>query len=263
MTGSPLATPHDSTGRMARADASGLCEGDLELLGRIRWSSNATFLGRLLRSGDAGDTPARDTTDAEEGILVVYKPRRGERPLWDFPPGTLCERERAAYELSEALGWSIVPPTVLRDGPHGHGMVQRFVDHDPQEHYLTLQPGHPERFAAFAAFDVIVNNADRKAGHCLRDRVGHIWGIDHGLAFHDEPKLRTVIWEYAGTTVPEALLADLACVLDQLAGDLGARLGAWLTEAELVALRSRCEDLVTAGVFPRPSSRHALPWPLI
>ncbi len=253
MTGSPLATPHDSTGRAARPEVDVLSEGDIELIGRIRWSSNATFLGRLLRPGAAGD----------EEILVIYKPRRGERPLWDFPPGTLCAREWAAFELSEALGWSIVPPTVLRDGPHGDGMVQRFVDHDPDEHYLTLQREHAERFAAFAAFDVVVNNADRKAGHCLRDRAGHIWGIDHGLTFHEEPKLRTVIWEYAGSAVPEALLADLRRVFDELGEGLGRRLRSWLEEDELAAARSRCEGLATAGVFPCPTSRYDLPWPLV
>ena len=171
----------------------------------MAWSSNATFL--VNASLDDIEVPA------------VYKPQRGERPLWDFPEGTLCNREVAAYELSEALGWSIVPETVLRDGPYGVGMVQRFIDHDPDDHYFTLLEAHPDDFQRFAAFDVLANNADRKGGHCLQaKRDGHIWGIDHGLTFHVVDKLRTVIWDFAGEPVPEGIVSTLECILTELDG---------------------------------------------
>ena len=162
---------------------------ELEVVGRMRYSSNATFL-------------VEAKVDGVE-LAAIYKPRRGERPLWDFAQGTLCQREVAAFELSDALGWDIVPLTVLRDGPLGVGAVQRFVDHDPDEHFFTLRDDHVDRFREFAWFDVLANNTDRKGGHCLHDQANDvIVGIDHGLCFHDEYKLRTVIWEYAGERLP-------------------------------------------------------------
>ncbi|HEY8217001.1 MAG TPA: SCO1664 family protein, partial [Acidimicrobiia bacterium] len=180
--------------------------GTLELVGRLRYSSNGAFLAEA--SADGVTVPA------------VYKPRRGERPLWDFPDGTLCRREVAAYELSRSLGWGIVPVTVLReDAPLGEGAVQRFVDHDPEEHYFTLLEHHPDRFRQFAAFDVLANNTDRKGGHCLHDLVNDvILGIDHGLTFHRQWKLRTVIWDFAGEPIPPELCADLT----RLGGELRA-----------------------------------------
>ena len=171
----------------------------------MAWSSNATFL-------------VNATLDDVE-VPAVYKPQRGERPLWDFPEGTLCNREVAAYELSDALGWSIVPETVLRDGPYGIGMVQRFVDHDPDDHYFTLLEAHLDDFQRFAAFDVLANNADRKGGHCLQAKFdGHIWGIDHGLTFNAVDKLRTVIWDFAGEPVPDGILATVECIVAELEG---------------------------------------------
>ncbi len=241
--------PGNERSSSLKADAL-LARGDMEIVGRMRWSSNATFLARLVH----GD---------EEG-LAVYKPDRGERPLWDFPSGTLCRREMASFELSEALGWSIVPTTVLREGPAGWGMVQRFIEHDPEEHYFTLQQSETNRFAAFAVFDIVVNNADRKAGHCIRAVDGKIWGIDHGLTFHVEPKLRTVIWDYAGLEIPETLLADVLRVRDLLGDcDLGVRLLELLGAEEVEEIAHRMAALLDGGVFPHPTSRYDLPWPVV
>ena len=143
-------------------------------------------------------------------LLAIYKPQRGERPLWDFPRGTLCNREVAAREVSEALGWAIVPDTVLRDGPVGLGMMQRFVHHDPEEHYFTLLAEHGDEFRRMAAFDIVINNTDRKGGHCLRATDdGSIFGIDHGVSFHAQWKLRTVIWDFACEPIPPDVCADL------------------------------------------------------
>src|SRR5262245_41729330 len=145
-----------------------LRDGVADVLGRMPWSSNATFLACLT-------DPDRPT----EELLAIYKPQRGERPLWDFPRGTLCHREVAAYEMSEALGWDLVPDTVLRDGPAGIGMMQRFVEHDPEEHYFTLLEEHADDFRRMAAFDIVINNTDRKGGHCIRAlEDGRILGID-------------------------------------------------------------------------------------
>lgn len=233
--------------------AAVLSTADLEVVGRMRFASNGTFLVRV--SGDGLDT------------VAVYKPRRGERPLWDFPDGTLCQREVASYEVSRALGWGIVPVTVMRDdGPLGPGAVQRFVDHDPEEHYFTLLPGHPERFREFAAFDVLVNNTDRKGGHCLRDQVNDaIVGIDHGLTFHTSWKLRTVIWDFAGEPLGPTR-TDALCRLsrDLEGGPLGARLGPLLSPAELAALANRTAALLRAGRLPGPEpGYHSVPWPMV
>jgi hypothetical protein len=228
-----------------------LHRGEIDLLGRMAWSSNATFLVNI--SFDDVEIPA------------VYKPRRGERPLWDFPEGTLCNREVAAYELSHALGWEIVPETVLRDGPHGIGMVQQFVDHDPDDHYFTLLESHVDDFRRFAAFDVLANNADRKGGHCLQAKAdGHIWGIDHGLTFHVADKLRTVIWDFAGDPVPDGIAATLACIIDELDGAFGHRMRELLAPAEVDAIGARARALLRAGTFPVPDEGyHSVPWPLV
>jgi hypothetical protein len=229
-----------------------LRKGELELLGRMAWSSNATFL--VNASLDDIEVPA------------VYKPERGERPLWDFPEGTLCNREVAAYELSEALGWSIVPETVLRDGPHGIGMVQRFIDHDPDDHYFTLLETHIEDFKRFCAFDVLANNADRKGGHCLlANRDGHVWGIDHGLTFNVADKLRTVIWDFAGEPLPEGIVSTLECILTELDGGVIAqRLAELLAPAEVEAVADRTRALLRARRFPIPDEGyHSVPWPLV
>jgi uncharacterized repeat protein (TIGR03843 family) len=230
-----------------------LARGELEVVGRLRYASNGTFL--VEASADGVD------------VSAVYKPRRGERPLWDFPDGTLCNREVASYEVSHALGWEIVPVTVMRgDGPLGPGALQRFVDHDPEEHYFTLLPEHPDRFREFAVFDVLVNNTDRKGGHCLRDRANDvIVGIDHGLTFHPAWKLRTVIWDFAGEALPAAhgdAVCRIARDLDE--GELGERLSTLLSPPELAALGTRAADLLRDGRLPDPDpGYHSVPWPLV
>jgi len=227
-----------------------LREGEIDVLGRMPWSSNATYLV----------TVAND----EGRMLAVYKPQRGERPLWDFARGTLCRREVAAYEVSAALGWGIVPDTVLRDGPAGLGMVQRFVEHDPEQHYFTLLDEHADEFRRMAAFDVVINNADRKGGHCLRASDGLIYGIDHGVTFHAQWKLRTAIWEFAGESIPPELCAQLHAFVDALHGDVGACLGELLDRFELDALRARAEHLLATGILPAPEpGYHSFPWPLV
>ena len=241
----------DGGGGMANATAVPdlVAHGDLEIVGRVRWSSNATFLARVTADGDES--------------LAIYKPRRGERPLWDFPTGTLCEREVAAYRLSEALGWGLVPPTVLRDGPVGVGMVQQFVPHDPEEHYFTLLPTHAERFRRMAVFDVLINNTDRKGGHCLLGDDGAVWSIDHGLAFHPAWKLRTVIWDFAGEPIDRTAL-DGVCRVAQLDRSLRAELEAHLSSLELDALAARAGELAADGRLPQPDAGyHSTPWPLV
>lgn len=242
-----------------------LAHDDFEILGRLPWASNATLLVRVGGAKETGaEHEAVETAGVETGgFLAVYKPRRGERPLWDFPRGTLCQREVAAYEVSQALGWAIVPPTVLRDGPLGEGMLQLFVDHDPEQHYFTLRAAHTDRFAEFALFDVVANNADRKAGHCLLGADGHIWGIDHGVAFHASMKLRTVIWDYEGEPISGKLLAGLERLGEAFDGETGARLGRLLNHHELQAARGRLGWLRDQRVFPHPFTDHPYPWPMV
>lgn len=230
-----------------------LREGDVDVLGRMPWSSNATYLVNL--SDDRGE------------LLAIYKPQRGERPLWDFPRGTLCHREVAAYEISERLGWGIVPDTVLRDGPAGIGMMQRFEEHDPEEHYFTLVESHADAFRRMAAFDVVINNTDRKSGHCLHTADGRIVGIDHGVSFHAQWKLRTVIWDFAGESIPPDVCADLRRLADALRdgpgnGGLADQLA--LDRFELDATRARAEHLLATGTLPQPDrDYHSYPWPMI
>ncbi len=230
-----------------------LSRGDLEVVGRLRYSSNNALL--VAARADGVEVPA------------VYKPLRGERPLWDFPDGTLSRREVAAYEVSHALGWGVVPVTVRRfDGPAGEGALQRFVEHDPEEHYFTLLPDHEDRFRQFAAFDVLVNNADRKGGHCLHDLANDlILGIDHGLTFHRLWKLRTVVWDFGGELVPQVLLDDVCRVsVEALEGPLAQRLDGLLDPPEVAALAVRAEDLGRQRRFPEPDAGyHSVPWPLV
>jgi Phosphatidylinositol 3- and 4-kinase len=228
-----------------------LRDGDVEVLGRLPWSSNATFLVKLHDDG--------------REMFGVYKPQRGERPLWDFPRGTLCHREVAAYEVSDALGWRIVPDTVLRDGPAGIGMVQRFVEHDPEDHYFTLLEEHGDDFRRMAAFDVVINNTDRKGGHCLRDSEGRIFGIDHGVAFHALWKVRTVIWDFGGERLPARVRDDLECFADKFrSGALDARFRPLLDRFELDALQARVQHLLQSGVLPEADeSYHCYPWPMV
>jgi uncharacterized repeat protein (TIGR03843 family) len=204
--------------------------------------------------------------DDEAGTgVAIYKPRKGESPLWDYPNGTLYRRERAAYLLARALGWEIVPPTVIREGPHGVGAVQLYLDHDPRRHFFTERAARAEEFRRLALFDVIANNGDRKGGHCLVDRESRVWGIDHGLTFHHQGKLRTVIWDYVGEPLPEALLPAVAELEGQLAqgGEATAELTTLLNKQELRALHGRVERLLSERVYPEPSSHRPVPWPAI
>lgn len=227
-----------------------LREGDLELLGLLPRSSNSTFLARLREGPDP--------------VLAVYKPRAGEAPLWDFPEGTLCHREVAAHVLAEALGWPFVPPTILRGGPHGEGSVQLFVDFDPAHHYLTMREERPDDFRRIALFDVVANNADRKSGHCLLSTGGDLFVIDHGVCFHDEPKLRTVIWDFVGEEIAAGLRADLERVGGDLErGPLADRLGDLLRPTEIRAMRRRIADLLEEGRFPEPGPGRPYPWPIV
>jgi hypothetical protein len=231
--------------------AEALAAAELEIVGRMRYSSNATFLVEARVEGME--------------MSAIYKPRRGERPLWDFPQGTLANREVAAYELSRSLDWGVVPVTILRDGPLGDGAVQRFVEHDPDEHYFTLLGGREDRFRQFAVFDVLANNTDRKGGHCLRDEVNDlIVGIDHGLTFHPAWKLRTVIWDFAGERVPDRDLDDVCRALAELdGGPLGERLADLLTAVEVESIAYRARGLLEEG-FPYPDDGYrSTPWPLV
>ena len=221
--------------------------GEIELLGRMPWSSNHTFLVEV--------------TDGDDCARAVYKPQRGERPLWDFPPG-LHRRETAAAVLSEALGWGIVPETVIRDGPLGEGSVQRFVDADFDQHYFTIYEAgtHLDDLRAICAFDVVANNTDRKSGHCLLGVDGRVYAIDNSLCFHQQPKLRTVIWEFGGEPVGERLLAGLARVADEPPEALRGL----LDRDEVEAVRTRAASLARRGAFPEAGAgyRH-YPWPLV
>lgn len=214
--------------------------------------SNYTYLAQV-RSKE-GDT------------LAVYKPASGETPLDDFPDGTLGRREVAAYLVSEALQWRVVPATVYRaSGPIGPGSLQEFITADLSQHYFTMMPGRAQDFKVMAAFDCIVNNADRKSGHCLLDKAGHIWGVDNGLTFHPLPKLRTVIWEFAGEELPRTIRGDAEGLAGRLLGDepwVGA-LKRLLSAAEMRALIERARRLAEHGTYPEPSSRWAYPWPLV
>jgi uncharacterized repeat protein (TIGR03843 family) len=230
-----------------------LREGRINARGLMPDCSNYTYLAEVCDSQGAQ-------------TLGVYKPAAGETPLDDFPDGTLGKREVAAYLVSEALGWGVVPYTVYRDdGPLGSGSLQQFVQADLREHYFSLMPSRAADFRTMAAFDVIVNNADRKSGHCLIDGEGRIWGVDNGLTFHVLPKLRTVIWEFAGEEVPN----QLRSAARRLASNLLARdaslkpLVTLLSNAELKALAQRARQLAEEGRYPAPSSRWAYPWPLI
>ena len=224
-----------------------LAGGEMEVLGRMPWSSNATFLVTVTLDGAA--------------LQAIYKPHRGERQLWDFPD-RLYRREVAAYQLAQALGWPLIPETIVRsDGPFGEGSLQRFVDADFDQHYFTLleEPRYQAQLQAMGVFDLVANNADRKGGHCLLDRQGQIWGIDHGLCFNVAPKLRTVIWDFAGQAIAPPLLADLR----RLALDPPAALGGLLSTSENEALVRRAERVASRGVFPDPGEGRPYPWPLV
>ncbi len=224
-----------------------LSHGDLEILGRMPWSSNATFLVDICH-GDAL-------------LQGIYKPHQGERPLWDFPAG-LYRREAAAYQLSQALGWSIIPPTVVRDGPLGVGSVQLFIPCDFAVHYFNIleDPDQHATLQRFCAFDMAANSTDRKAGHFVIDTADHVWGIDNGLTFHSEFKLRTVVWDWAGDPLPDGIRDDLQTFLETGIPDALAEL---LDDAEIDAIRSRTRGLVRSGSFPVDPTGTRYPWPLV
>jgi uncharacterized repeat protein (TIGR03843 family) len=245
-------------------------DGDLVLHGRVMPASNATFVGEI------------------EGTTVVYKPIAGERPLWDFPDGTLAHREVAAYVVSEALGWNIVPLTFLGEGPHGRGMVQVWQEPDEESTAVDIVPegrvppgwcrvfdgldGHDravslvhEDTAALrrmAVYDVLVNNADRKGGHVLAMPDGHRYGVDHGVTFHDSDKLRTVLWGWLGQPLTSEECAAVTSLTESLPGGLADRLGELLSPLEVAAFARRCEVLLARGTLPAPNSQWpSIPWP--
>ena len=211
------------------------------------WASNGTFLVEV--------------RDGDDAMLGVYKPGRGERPLWDFPP-RLYRRETAAWALSEALGWRLVPETVIRDGPLGEGSVQRFVEADFEQHYFTIyEDGEMhEQLRRMCVFDLVANNTDRKSGHCLVDADRHLWGIDNGLCFHEDFKVRTVIWEFGGEAIADELLADLERALPSV----GDALEPFLDPAEVAAVCERGTRLLRTRRFPiADTSGRCYPWPMV
>jgi uncharacterized repeat protein (TIGR03843 family) len=246
-----------------------LATRDLIVEGRLPWSSNMTFLVSLEATAadpgtsDEGDPDPGSGGGADGPVQAVYKPHRGEQSLWDFPDG-LYRREVAAYALSEALGWGLVPPTVLRDdGPFGPGSLQLFIESDYEEHYFTLleEGGREDELRVFCAFDVVANNADRKSGHVLHGSDGRLWGIDHGLCFHVHHKLRTVVWDFAGEAVPDSVVADLGRLVS---AGVPPGFEELLSPAEIDAVLGRAARLAEVGEFPEPEGdRPPYPWPLV
>jgi uncharacterized repeat protein (TIGR03843 family) len=230
-----------------------LLEGEIELQGLMPWSSNYTFLVSL------------DSAQGHPPLLGVYKPCQGERPLWDFPDGTLCRREFTSYLVSQALGWPSIPPTVLRDGPHGLGSVQLFIDAEYETHYFNLRQNSTltDDFRKVALFDYIVNNADRKGGHCLKAKDGQLWVIDHGLTFHTDFKLRTVIWEFCEEKIPAPLVKDLERLQLQMdePSELCQILVQFISTREVQAFKKRLDRLLSAGRLPELHPGRNIPFP--
>ncbi|MEI8022833.1 MAG: SCO1664 family protein [Actinomycetota bacterium] len=226
---------------------SHLLRGEMTIETRMPYSSNATFLVSIV--------------DREKTVKAIYKPLRGEKPLWDFEPG-LHRREVAAYRLAEAMGLHFVPPTILRDGPHGEGSVQLLIEANPDEHYFAIfeerQDLH-DQFRAMCAFDIVANNTDRKSGHVLVDKDKRVWGIDHGLCFAQDFKIRTVIWEFGGEAVADSLLEKI----EPLTQTVPLEVATLLNEQEVIAITERANWLLDGAKFPvDPSGRH-YPWPLV
>ncbi|MCX6531443.1 MAG: SCO1664 family protein [Actinobacteria bacterium] len=224
-----------------------LLRGEMQLEMRMPYSSNATFLVSI--------------TLQDKTVQAIYKPMRGEKPLWDFAPG-LHRREVAAYRLSEAMGLNCVPPTVLRDGPNGEGSVQLLIEANPDEHYFTLfeqREDLHDQFRAMCALDIVANNTDRKSGHVLVDKDQHVWGIDHGLCFAEDFKIRTVIWEFGGEVLPESIRQ----AIEPLITNVPLEVATLLTTQEVLAISERAKWLIDGAAFPvDPSGRH-YPWPLV
>jgi len=219
--------------------------GNLEIKGQFTLGSNYTFLVEV--------------TYQDQAHSAVYKPTRGEQPLWDFEENTLALREVATYIVSEALGFHIVPFTTLRDdGPYGSGSLQQFIDHDPNYHYFNFSPEDKLLLKPVVLFDLLINNADRKGGHVFfENETHHLFAIDHGICFHEDEKLRTVLWDFGGQAIPDELLSRL-----YLDSNLLADLEPYLSPNELTALQSRADTITKRGVFPyQPQDRRAMPWP--
>ncbi len=244
-----------------RSEATAAAEGEALLReaefqdARPVWySSNYVYLSQMCGPGG-------------EQFAAIYKPLKGENLLWDFPDGCLYKREAAAYELAKLLGWNFVPPTVVRDGPHGIGSLQLFIKHDPESHFFVQRevPEFVSQLQRMAVFDLIVNNADRKGGHCLLDENGRVWGIDHGLCFHYQYKLRSVIWDWAGEAVPQGWLDETLAAGKAIdAGNATAQPFLYLVgDAEVAALLGRIEKLQQDRCFPTPGPNRHYPWPLV
>lgn len=218
----------------------------MEVSGRLPWSSNNGLVVKV--------------TDGDEALGAVYKPLRGERPLWDYPPG-LYRREAATFAVSGALGWDVVPATVVRDGPFGPGSFQLLVHARLEHQYFTLleYPGHQRRLMAIAMLDLVVNSGDRKAGHFLLDHADQVWAIDNGLTFHVDPKLRTVVWDFGGRAMPEDLVADVA----RIVAEPPPALCDLVSDQEVEATLARAEALVDAPRFPVLRTPRDWPWPLV
>lgn len=256
-----------------------LTAGELTVVGRVVTASNVTLVC--------------EAVDGDRSVRCVYKPIRGERPLWDFPDGTLASREVASFLVSDALGWGVIPETVHRDGPFGPGMVQRWIEtvdnhtdegerfdlidlcppdavpdgfreilraHDPDGDEIVLIHADDPRLQRMAVLDVVLNNADRKGGHALEGLDGQVYGVDHGICLHHEDKLRTVLWGWAGDSVADGLMADVADFVERFA-DFAPKLTEHLTEVEIEALRLRAAALVAMPVMPYPASSRPIPWP--
>ena len=222
-----------------------LQHGDLELKGQFVLGSNYTFLVDVQYQGVT--------------LPAVYKPTRGEQPLWDFEENTLALREVAAYVVSERLGFHIVPFTTLRDdGPYGAGSLQQFIEYDPEYHFFNFTPEDRRLLQPVVLFDLLVNNADRKGGHVFFETGTHkLFAIDHGICFHEEDKLRTVLWDFGGQAIPDDLLAPLSRITD-----LTPYIEPYLSPGEISALRTRADSLLKKRLFPRqPRDRRAMPWP--
>jgi uncharacterized repeat protein (TIGR03843 family) len=229
--------------------------------GIMRFGSNYTFLVTVQHNDVA--------------FLAIYKPRDGETPLWDFPDGTLCRREYGAWLLDNALDWNIVPPTVLTENAsRGMGSLQVFINHDPNQHYFNFTEQHLEQVKRIFAFDLMLNNADRKGGHVLLDECDHVWGIDHGLSFNHVPKLRTVMWEFgreantvlAGTKIPEAVMQDIQALCVQIQAPdcaLTLELSSMFSIQEMNALKRRIDKIMQTGTYPLPGMGAGRPWPSV
>jgi hypothetical protein len=231
-----------------------LTEGEIEIVGRLVDASNLNLYCTITRR----------CPDPEPNLVAacVYKPIRGERPLDDFPDGTLAFREVAAYRVSEATGWGIVPPTVLRDGPLGRGMVQLWIDVDERVSVTDLIRAGDPALRRMALFDAVINNADRKGGHMLPVDGGHVYGVDHGVCFSPDPKLRTILWGWRGRTFDDPEVEVLEGLGAALTGDLGAELRDLLSGREVDVTARRIRRLLSRGVFPQPDpDRPAIPWP--